>query len=131
MNNSKEGFYSIHHGLIAGASANISGQTASNFFLRGIRNFIQQSTGRHDHTWRAETALYSTVIHKCLLNSCQLGVLFNAFHSHDFTSIRLNGRINTGIDAFSVHKDRTCTAIPFTAALFCSGKAKFFSQHME
>ena len=40
-------------------------------------------------------------------------------------------KINTGIDALSVHQDRTCTAITFTAALFCSGKAEFFSQHME
>ena len=98
-----QGFYGIHHCLIAGASAEIAGQTATNFFLCGIRNFIQQSAGRHDHTGRAETALNGSVIYKRLLNSCQLGILLNAFHSHDLTSIRLNGRINTGIDALAVH----------------------------
>jgi 5'-nucleotidase len=51
----------------------------------------------------AEAALNGSVIYKRLLNSCQLGILLNAFHSHDLTSIRLNGRINTGIDALSVH----------------------------
>ena len=40
-------------------------------------------------------------------------------------------KINTGIDAFSIHQDGASTAITFTAALFRSGKAKFLSQHME
>jgi hypothetical protein len=108
--------------LIAGATAEITGEPVPDRIVGWIRCCGEQRSGREDHAGRAIPALQSAVCDECRLDRVQLSVRTGKpFDRHEFFSIGVDGEEETRVDRVSVDEHRTRTTIARSAAFLCAG----------
>ena len=98
----------------------------------GIRVFIQERLGRHDHARRAEATLNGPVLNEHLLDGMEpVSLPQQTLHSDDRPTRYFKSGVKAGIDAHPVHQHRAGPAFPLAASLFGARELKGLPQDME
>src|SRR3954468_2155235 len=77
--------------LVAGAAAEVAGDTLADLALRRRRIVLEHRHGRHDHPRRAVAALQAVFLPERLLQGMQLTVPGEAFDGRDLGAVGLDG----------------------------------------
>src|SRR5215218_5299963 len=68
---------------VAGAAAQVARDAAADLGFCRARIACKERFRRHQHAWRAETALEAVLLQKAFLQRVELGILLQAFHRLD------------------------------------------------
>jgi hypothetical protein len=88
--------------VISGATAQVAFESDTNFFFGWIWIFIEKSDCSHDHSWCAESALETVVVHECLLHWVHDITLSKTFDGGDSSAVCLRGKQRAALYGFSV-----------------------------
>src|SRR3990172_6167843 len=77
--------------VIAGAAAEVAGQTVADLRLPGVGIIAEQAVGRHDHARRAVAALQAVLVPEGGLQGVELLALLQGLDRHDLGAVRLDG----------------------------------------
>jgi hypothetical protein len=122
---------SIHDGLddfsVAGATAEVTEQSAPNFLFAGMSYFVQKSNGSEDHTGCAEAALNRAVVNKRFLQWVQRHPLGYPFNRQNILPLDSDCGDETGVHWLSVDKDNASPTLSVAAPFFGPRKIKAFT----
>src|ERR1700746_1670906 len=76
--------------LIAGAAAQIAGDTPADLLVSRISVLLQQGISREQHSRSAEAALQSVLLLESLLQRMELAILHETFHREQLAAICLH-----------------------------------------
>ncbi len=121
----------VDNAHIARAAAQIADQRLSDLFFSWLWIPLQQCGGRHQHSWRAETTLYSIVLHKCFLQGTQSPLRSQPFHRDDLPAIGFNSQYHARVYRFAIQQHRAGPALPRLAAILGAGEGQLLSKHLQ
>ena len=105
------GFHRFNDLFVAGTTAQISGKGFFDLFSVRVWNGIQKGFCGHEHPGSAKPALNRAVMFKFLLKGMRAVNPFKTLHGGNLLSVGANRRNQTGIYGFSIHQDRTRSAL--------------------
>ena len=126
------GFDGIDDLDVTGASAEVIGDSFTDFFPARVMVLHEQCVSGHDHTGDAVTALDGTFIDEGLLEGMQF--TFFAFESFDGQNFFASGMFEltaAGAHGFAVDKDDAGAADTDVTAVFGAGQVEVFAQEFE
>ena len=129
----------LNDGRIAGAAAEIAGESVMDQRQLGRTTFGGIGVGRHDETGRTESALRTTTAGVGELHRVQLAARSKTFDRANAKAVDLTEHHQTSIDCTPLdpavfelfQDDRARAAIALGAALLGSGQPKAFAQPVE
>src|SRR6266568_7466219 len=122
------GFDDVH---VAGAAAQVAGDTPTNLRLGRVGIFREQRLGAEEHTWRAEPALQAVLLEEALLQRVQLTVLLQAFDRLDLAAISLHGQQRAGLDGLAIEQDRACATVRRIAPDMSASKVQVLADEVD
>jgi hypothetical protein len=118
------------HASICSATANGVRHGGVNFRVGGMRLFMEQRSGGHDHAGLAIAALRNV-----FLNPSALTRMFRrgpeAFNRSEVLVVRLGDWNLAGTDSSAEVMHGASAANAYAAAVFCAGQLKKIAQHPE
>jgi hypothetical protein len=116
---------------IAGAAAEIAGQTALDLVVCRVRLLIQQCARRHDHAGNAKAALHRAFVNEGLLHRIKPAGAFEPFNRDNLVPVGLAGQNQTGVHRAAVEQNRARAALAFATAFLGAGQAAVVAQHIK
>ncbi len=125
------GFYGFEDLEVAGAAAEIAGESFADLIACGMRILVEQGFCGDKDGGRAVTALRGAEIGEGLLQGMQLAVGAEAFYGQDFFSLAFEGEEQAGENWFAIEEDGAGAALSEFAAVFGAGVVEVFAEDFE
>ena len=116
---------------VAGAAAEISGESDSNIGFSGMRIPFEQIHRRENHSGSADPALRAAVRDEGLLYGVELLSARDAFNGADRGAFSLQDGHEATVEQLTVHLDAACAAFTFAAAFLDSSEIQLFAESIE
>src|SRR5204862_3130857 len=91
----------------------------------------EQRNGRHDHSWRAETALQRFMLQERFLYRMQAPVVLESFNRGNGAALKERGLRLARLDRLPVDENRAGAALTFAAAVLRAGEIQRVAKHGE
>src|SRR5215472_1361373 len=116
---------------VAGAAANVSGESLLDLFAGRLRGFVQQHFCRQEKSRCAISALGSPELSKRLLQRMELRSLCHAFDRDDFMSVQGDPQDQAGEHRTTIHEHGATSAFSQLAAVLGAGKRQVFAKDFQ
>jgi hypothetical protein len=117
---------------IAGAAAEVAGETFADLVYRRVRRPVEEVLGGEDHAGGADAALRPAFFEEALLDGSEAAVgICEAFDGEDVGSVGLQGGNQAGVDELAVKEDGAGAALAFAAAFLDAGEAEILAEEIE
>ena len=94
------GFHRVDDLHVAGAPAEVAGESTLDLVARGRWVLVEQGLGRKNHPWGAEAALHGPLVDKGLLDGVQSAAFGQPLDGHDLLPFAVTARVRHENDGF-------------------------------
>jgi len=116
---------------VAGAAAQVSGETFADVGFRGMRVALEKIYGGESHAGSAYAALRSAVREERLLHGMQSLSAGDSLNRANRCPVGLQRGNQAAVHQRTVKFNRASAALAFAAAFFCAGEASLLAQDIE
>jgi hypothetical protein len=121
----------LHNILIAGAAAQIAGDSPANIVLRRLGILLKERVGRHQHSGSTESTLQTVLLFEAFLQRVKLPFLEESLHRKKLRSVRLDGKHRARLDCLSVKDDGASAAVAGVASNVRAGQPQRFANEVN
>ena len=117
--------------VVAGTTAEVSGECKANLLLRGIGVLLEQRFGCNDKSRRADSALQRSTFQEALLHDIQLPLFGDPFNRLNSGGFGFNRQHQATVHGTAIQHDGTGTAVAVVAAFLGAGHAERVPQYLK